>query len=467
MSNTDAMIRLDLEEDESVVSTEAWTVVEMSAQRAFVVNRMPGAKKLTLAPRVGNSDAERIDELAQRRGCRLIKFSQKSAIIAALPTETERVRDEISHALNCRPWDVEISLLDDGNGEMTIIVWRVPSMGLDRRREKFLSIAHDLYADDQNNLWRYERQWLGGANRTVMTYSRDPLSAVHSFPFDFPVSFDAVPLGVAENGEVITYPVVEQSFLFSGLAGSGKSGAQTALLAGLSQLEHTAILAVDAKRVEARLWGPRVSALAVDIHEIDEVLSKTVAEMLRRYKLLESRGLKKIRPSAETPQICVIIDELAEIVGTGLKENKESEERMSSNIRRLMSLGRAAGITVQLATQKPSSDIVPTALRDQVVSRVAFACATDAQVDTILGAGSCHAGARADRIPRNRRGVAYAQTESSREAIRMRTFLIPDEDVASIAESTAHLRVELPWLSGDVDAEAIGDAADDLDELLD
>jgi DNA segregation ATPase FtsK/SpoIIIE-like protein len=79
-------------------------------------------------------------------------------------------------------------------------------------------------------------------------------------------------------------------------------------------------------------------------------------------------------------------------VGTDLKENKEVEERIGSNLRRLMSLGRAAGVTVQLATQKPSSDIVPTALRDMVISRVAYACTTDAQTDTILGAGSCHAG---------------------------------------------------------------------------
>lgn len=154
-------------------------------------------------------------------------------------------------------------------------------------------------------------------------------------------------------------------------------------------------------------------------------------------------------------------------MGTGLKENKEVEERIGSNLRRLMSLGRAAGVTVQLATQKPSSDIVPTALRDMVISRVAYACTTDAQTDTILGAGSCHAGARVDLIPCGRRSVAYAQTESSKTATRIRTFWIRDEDVAGIDERTAHLLVDLPWLNQDVDVEAVGDAADDLDELLD
>lgn len=133
-------------------------------------------------------------------------------------------------------------------------------------------------------------------------------------------------------------------------------------------------------------------------------------------------------------------------MGTDLKENKEVEERIGSNLRRLMSLGRAAGVTVQLATQKPSSDIVPTALGDMVISRVAYACATDAQTDTILGAGACHAGARVDLIPRGRRSIAYAQTESSKTATRIRTFWIRDEHVAGIDEQTAHLRVDLPWL---------------------
>lgn len=460
---------IDLDEDQTVTTTEAWTTVELSGGKAHMVNRLPGGERLQLAPNTKPTDGDRLDAVAKSRGRRLVRFDPhgRTATLAALPSETERVRDEIAHALNCRPWEVDISLIDDGGDERTIIVWRAPAVPREKRRDRWLSIAADLYAHDDDSLWRWSQQWIAGANRSVLAYARDPLAEVHQYPHDYPVSMEAIPFGITESGEVISYAVSEQSWLLGGLAGGGKSGGQSTLLSGMAQLENCAIIGIDAKRVEIRPWEPRLSALAVDIADIDDLLAHVVAEMLRRYKLLEKRGWKKVRPSAETPQICVIIDELAEIVGTGLKENKEVEERISSNVRRLMSLGRAAGITVQLATQKPSSDIVPTALRDQVISRVAFACATDAQVDTILGAGSCHAGARADLIPRGRRGVAYAQTESSKTATRMRTFWIPDEDVAGIAESTAHLKVDLPWLDQDVDAEAIGDAADDLDELLD
>lgn len=458
-----------LKEDQTVVSTAAWTVTEISGGKGYVVNRLPGGERLTLAPNTKPTDGDRLDAVARSRGRRLVNFDPygRTAILAALPTETERVRDEIAHALNCRPFEVEISLIDDAGDERTIIVWRAPAVPREKRKDRWLSIAADLYAYDDDSLWSWAWVWIAGANRSVLTYARDPLSEVHEYPHDHPVSMSSIPFGIAESGEVVTYPVAENSWLLGGLPGGGKSGGQTALLAGMAQLENCSIIGIDAKRVEVRPWEPRLSALAVDIPTIDDLLAKIVAEMLRRYKLLEKKGWKKIRPCAETPQIALIIDELAEIVGTGLKENKEVEERISSNVRRLMSLVRAAGVTVQLATQKPSSDIVPTSLRDMVISRVAFACATDAQVDTILGAGSCHAGARADLIPRNRRGVAYAQTESSKNATRMRTFWIPDEDVAGIAEETAHLKVDLPWLDQNVDAAAVGDAADDLDELLD
>lgn len=460
---------ITLEEDQTVESTEAWTVTEISGGKGYVVNRLPGGERLTLAPNTKPTDGDRLDAVARSRGRRLVSFApyERKAILAALPTETERVRDEIAHSLGCRSWEVEISLIGDGNDERTIIVWRAPAVPREKRKDRWLSIAADLYAHDDDSLWKWSQTWVAGKNRSALTYARDPLAEIHEYPHDYPVSMKSIPFGVSEDGEVITYPVAENSWLLGGLPGGGKSGGQTSLLVGMSRLDHCAIIGIDAKRVEIRPWGPRLSALAVDIPTIDDLLAKIVAEMLRRYKLLEKKGWKKIRSCAETPQIALIIDELAEIVGTGLKENKEVEERISSNVRRLMSLGRAAGVTVQLATQKPSSDIVPTSLRDMVISRVSYACATDAQVDTILGAGSCHAGARADLIPRNRRGVAYAQTESSKTATRIRTYWVPDDEVAGIAEETAHLRVHLPWLDQDVDAEAIGEAADDLDELLD
>ncbi|WP_241897530.1 hypothetical protein, partial [Brevibacterium epidermidis] len=251
-----------LEEDQTVESTEAWTVTEISGGKGYIVNRLPGGERLTLAPNTKPTDGDRLDAVARSRGRRLVNFDPyaRTAILAALPTETERVRDEVAHALNCRPWEVEISLIDDGGDERTIVAWRAPAVPREKRKDRWLSIAADLYAHDDDSLWRWSQQWIAGANRSVLTYARDPLAEVHEYPHDFEVSMSAIPFGVAESGEVVTYPVAENSWLLGGLPGGGKSGGQTALLAGMARLDHCAIIGIDAKRVEVRPWEPRLSA---------------------------------------------------------------------------------------------------------------------------------------------------------------------------------------------------------------
>ena len=469
MNTTDIRV-IDLQEGEYVSSTPAWTALETSGGKAYIVRRLMGAERCTLAPTIRPTDGPDLDAVARARGRRVVNFDpyQREATLAELPAEVARVRDLIARHLKTDPWAVDVSVLRDEDGGRTVLVWESPAITGDpqHRRERWLEIARSLYQEDDDSLWRVQETWVAGERRTLLVYSRDPLADTHTYPTEIAPTMDAIPFAIDERGGVLTYPVRENSWLLGGLPGGGKSGGQTALLAGMAQLDHTAIIGIDAKRVELKPWEPRLSALGVDMQEIDDILTRTVGEMLRRYKWLEQKGLKKVKPGPETPQICVVIDELAELVGTGLKENKASEERIASNVRRLMSLGRAAGITVQLATQKPSSDIVPTALRDQVVSRVAYACATDAQVDTILGAGACRGGARADKIPRNRRGVCYAQSEDSRTARRVRTFWIPDDEVEALAVKTAHLRVPLPWLEADVDADEVDEAADLLGDLL-
>lgn len=462
-TNRSAALPVDPDNGERVGHGVNWLPIEVSGGRVHLIEHRPGAQTLHTTVAARPSSADQIDGLLRARGQRLVAWDPhaREAVAASLPSTTERVRDVIAHALGSGvdPWDVEVTLTEDDDGGRTVTVLRAPSVPAERRRDRWLSIAHDFFPHDDDSLWRYSEQWVGvqhGRNAVVLTYSRDPLAEVSDYPWDVQPTMEAIPFGVAESGAVITYPVLENSWLLGGLPGGGKSGGQTAIMCGASRLDHTAIIGIDAKRVELRPWASRMSALGVEMSDIDAILAAVVAEMQRRYRVMEGRGIKKFIPCADTPLIVVSIDELAEIVGQGGdKETKQAEESRSALIRRLMSLGRAAGIVVLLATQKPSSDIVPTALRDMVISRVAFSCATDAQVDTILGAGSCHAGARADRIPRARRGVCYAQTEDSRDAIRMRTFWVPDDQVEQVARDTARLRVPLPWLD---EALADGDA---------
>ena len=113
-------------------------------------------------------------------------------------------------------------------------------------------------------------------------------------------------------------------------------------------------------------------------------------------------------------------------------------------MRDLVARGRAAGVIVCAATQKPGSDTVPTALRDLFGFRLALRCNTPQASDTILGQGWATAGADASTIPGGQRGVGYLLAEGDRPA-RVKGFYLDDDQVRAIAERAAGRRADA-WL---------------------
>jgi len=186
---------------------------------------------------------------------------------------------------------------------------------------------------------------------------------------------------------------------------------------------------------------------------VSRTLGALVEEMERRYEFLEQQQKKKLTADMltdEMPLIVVVIDELADIVSIGVtKEELEGDKIRATRIRRLIAKGRAAAISVISMTQKPQSDVVPTALRDLIQLRVSYATTTAAMTDTILGAGASQNGGLAHEIPAALKGVCYVIDETDRNPSRGRTFWVPDEEVAGLAERVAHLRIALPWLTAD------------------
>lgn len=91
------------------------------------------------------------------------------------------------------------------------------------------------------------------------------------------------------------------------------------------------------------------------------------------------------------------------------------------------------------ATQKPSIDIVPSALRDLFGFRWALRCATRDASDTVLGSGWASQGYSAADIDPGRRGVGLLLHEGG-IPVRLRTFRLADSDVRAIAERAFRLR---------------------------
>jgi len=116
--------------------------------------------------------------------------------------------------------------------------------------------------------------------------------------------------------------------------------------------------------------------------------------------------------------------------------DKKLRQEFAELLRDLVARGRAAGVIVVAATQKPGADVVPSALRDLFGFRLALRCNTPQASDTILGQGWASAGADASQIPGGQRGVGLLLAEDDRP-IRLKGFYLTDEDVQAIAERAA------------------------------
>jgi len=140
------------------------------------------------------------------------------------------------------------------------------------------------------------------------------------------------------------------------------------------------------------------------------------------------------------PLIVVVIDELAHYLnGPDRRQNAE----FANLLRDLVSRGRAVGIVVLAATQKPSTDVIPSAIRDLFGFRWAFRCTTPQASDTILGQGWASLGHTASAIDPAARGVGLLLHEGG-QPVRMRACYLDDDDLVALAERAAALRAGQP-----------------------
>jgi len=105
----------------------------------------------------------------------------------------------------------------------------------------------------------------------------------------------------------------------------------------------------------------------------------------------------------------------------------------------LVARGRAAGIIVLAATQKPSHDVVPTAVRDLFSFRLALRCTTPEASDTVLGQGWASRGYSAATIETAARGVGYLLAEGALP-VKCRSYYLDDAALSMLARRAAALR---------------------------
>ena len=250
-----------------------------------------------------------------------------------------------------------------------------------------------------------------------------------------------IPVGVGEDGQAVTVLLPERNLLLGGEPGAGKSVALSLLVATAALDSECKLWLLDGKLVELATWSRCAEGSAgVSVSEAIEVLRILQEEMGQRYGQLLRSGKRKVVQDDGLPLHVVVVDELAHYLTTS--DRKERAE-FADLLRDLVSRGRAAGIIVLAATQKPSADVIPTSIRDLFGFRWAMRCSTPQASDTILGSGWASAGYSTADIDPASRGVGYLLHEGGIPQ-RLRSYYLDDSALASISSRAGALRCHRP-----------------------
>ncbi|HVS43351.1 MAG TPA: DNA translocase FtsK, partial [Candidatus Dormibacteraeota bacterium] len=200
----------------------------------------------------------------------------------------------------------------------------------------------------------------------------------------------AIALGADVSGQPVIGDLARMPhLLIAGATGSGKSVCINTVLAGFLLQATPAqlrLILIDPKRVELGGFADIPHLLVPVVVEPGlavAALRGLVREMEDRYKALSAHRVRNIEGYnalagvAPLPRIVAVIDELADLMMVAAAEIEEL-------ICRVAQLGRAAGIHLVLATQRPSADIITGLIKANVPSRVAFAVSSGVDSRVIL-----------------------------------------------------------------------------------
>ena len=181
--------------------------------------------------------------------------------------------------------------------------------------------------------------------------------------------------------------------LIAGTTGSGKSVCTNSLIVSIlykSTPDEVRFIMVDPKMVELAPYNgiPHLLIPVVtDPKKATGALQWAVFEMMKRYKMFSEKGVKDLagynalaevdEDVKKLPTVVVVIDELADLMLVAAKEVEES-------ICRVAQMGRAAGMHLVVATQRPSADVITGLMKANIPSRIAFAVASSMESRIIL-----------------------------------------------------------------------------------
>ena len=250
--------------------------------------------------------------------------------------------------------------------------------------------------------------------------------------------FDPVHVGIDELGQPVRVPLIYRNMLIGGEPGAGKSALLNALVAHAALSLDCRLVLLDGKLVEFGQWRKCADAfVGPHIVQALALLTRVQTMMDNRYTYLLDCERRKIKPGDVFTPYVVAVDEIAYFSAT--TGDKKQREDFAALLRDLVARGRAVGIIVIAATQRPSSDIIPTSLRDLFAWRFAGRCTTTASSDIVLGHGWAQQGWSANTISPTNPGCGLLIAEGGSPQL-VKVAYLDDATCAGIAAYAATLR---------------------------
>ncbi|MGW0802738.1 FtsK/SpoIIIE domain-containing protein [Nonomuraea sp. NPDC002799] len=250
--------------------------------------------------------------------------------------------------------------------------------------------------------------------------------------------YDPIFVGIDEMRRPVYLPLIYRNLLAAGEPGGGKSGLVQCIGCHAVLCDRTRLVLLDGKQVELGMLAPAADKfVGPDIDEAIITLRRLQQVMNNRYSWLMARRRRKIDQYDDVNVIVVIIDEIAYFSATVGDERQQRE--FIALLRDLVARGRAAGVIVVAATQRPSVDIIPKSMRDLFGYRAAFRCTSTGSSDIILGDGWSGSGYSATEIPPTSQGVCYLIAEGGTPH-KIKVAYLTDSDIAHIADYAVAIR---------------------------
>ena len=243
-------------------------------------------------------------------------------------------------------------------------------------------------------------------------------------------------LSLALGKDVAGRPIIANldkmpHLLIAGATNTGKSVCINNIIINLlyqNSPDELKFILIDPKRVELAAFNDIPHLLTPVINDTNKVINSlrwVIKEMQERYKLLQASDKRSVLNYNNSvivnkiPYIVVIIDEFGALMSEAAKE-------VEAAVISLAQLGRAAGIHLILATQRPSTDVITGLIKANITSRIAFSVGSSVDSRTILDSNG------AEKLLGN--GDMLFITSDSSKMKRIQGSYITEEEIKNVIE---------------------------------